>query len=116
MNEEMKQLRSRRADWLCWYLTTVLVDRVLHSQHVKQAGFKRNAAMEALVTTSVRGALEITNACVKLPEGVEAPAFVRSSAEASVEYSVCGAGTAEASCLRVLPTGQPVRAHHQGMH
>ena len=54
--------------------------------------------MEALVTTSVRGALEISDACVKLPEGDDAPAFVRSSATASVEYSVCGAGTAEASC------------------
>ena len=90
-----------RVDWLCWYLTTVLVDKVLHFQHVKQAGFKRNAAMEALVTTSVRGALEISNACVNLPESDEAPAFVRSSADASVEYSVCGAGTAEASCTCV---------------
>lgn len=101
MNEEMKQLRSRRVDWLCWYLTRVLVDKVLHFQHVKHAGFKRNTAMEALVTTSVRGALEISNACVKLSEGDDAPAFVRSSADASLEYSVCGAGTAEASCTCV---------------
>lgn len=64
MNEEMKQLRSRRVDWLCWYLTMVLVDKVLHFQHVKHAGFKRNTTMEALVTTSVRGALEISDACV----------------------------------------------------
>ena len=101
MNEEMKQLRSRRVDWLCWYLIRVLVDKVLHFQHVKQAGFKRNAAMEALVTTSVRAAMDISDACVKVSEGDDAPAFVRSSANASVEYSVCGAGTAEASCTCV---------------
>ncbi len=101
MNEEMKQLRSRRVDWLCWYLTKVLVDKVLHTQHVKQVGFKRNAAMEALVTASVRAAAEISDACVKVSEGEDAPAFVRSSADDSVEYSVCGAGTAEASCTCV---------------
>jgi hypothetical protein len=101
MNEEMKQLRSRRVDWLCWYLTKVLVDKVLHFQHVKQAGFKRNAAMEALVTASVRAAVDISDACVKLSEGDDAPAFVKSSASASIEYSVCGAGTAEASCTCV---------------
>lgn len=65
---------------------------------MEQAGFKRMAAMEALVTTSVRGAFEISDAYVKLPEGVEAPAFVRSSADASVEYNGCGAAAAEAGC------------------
>jgi hypothetical protein len=98
MNEERKQLRSRRVDWLCWYLTTTLVDKILHLQHLKRAGFKRNTAMEIQITKSVKAALQISSAAVKPPERADEPAFVKSSAQDTVEYTVCGAGTADASC------------------
>lgn len=98
MNEEKKQLRSRRINWLCWYLTTVVVNKLLHAQHVKQAGFRRNAAMEALVTKSVQAALGITDAAVVLPQNAELPAFVASSTNSAVEYTVFGVGKPDASC------------------
>lgn len=98
MDEERKQLRGRRVDWLCWFLIRKVVDKVLHAQHLKEAGFRPNRTMETMVSSSVTAARQIPDSAVKLPEGAGQPAFVRSSAQSGIEYTVCSAGGADASC------------------
>lgn len=91
-------LNGRRVDWLCNQLLEDVARKFLHGQHIKAAGFQRNAAIEALVHASALRALSISDTDVSLPKQAGEPAFVCSSASEGVEHTVCNPGSAEATC------------------